>query len=278
MAKKKESSSSKSCLSTLLVLAIIAGLVYYFWPTSPPEDGDPKTETITVKGVSFKMVYVKGGTFNMGHTQEQGFENIINEKPVHQVTLSDFYIGQTEVTQALWIAVMSNNMGNGTPKHSSTENLNRPVGSVSWEDCQRFVAKLNQLTGKNFRLPTEAEWEYAARGGKKSKGYKYAGSNNINEVAWCGLPDDIGPKNVATKSPNELGVYDMSGNVFEWVQDKYGSYSGIAQIDPTGCDSGSFGVYRGGAWNYDADFCRVSYRGFCLLLNMNKNLGLRLAL
>jgi formylglycine-generating enzyme required for sulfatase activity len=188
------------------------------------------------------------------------------------VTLSSYGIGQTEVTQALWQAVMGNNPS------GFTGDLQRPVECVSWYDCQTFISKLNELTGKTFRLPTEAEWEYAARGGKRSQGYKYAGSNDINEVAWCHNNSSSTTHTVATKTPNELGLYDMSGNVWEWIQDWYGRYSNAAQTNPTGPASGSGRVYRGGGWENIVNDCRVSAR-YGMELNYHwYSIGLRLAL
>ena len=215
----------------------------------------------TVNGVTFKMIYVKGGTFTMGCTSEQGSDCYGNEKPSHQVTLSDFYMGETEVTQALWQAVMGNN-----PSYFKGDD--RPVESVNWNDCQEFIHKLNQLTGKTFRLPTEAEWEYAARGGDKSRGYKYAGSNTIGNVAWYTVnchdkgsnSPDYGTHPVKGKQANELGLYDMSGNVWEWCTDWYGSYSSSSQTNPTGPSSGSLHVLRGGSWTCSARRCRVADR------------------
>ena len=229
------------------------------------------TETITVNGVSFKMVAVGGGTFTMGATSEQGSDAGSNESPTHSVTLSDFAIGETEVTQELWKAVMGSNP-------SSFSGTNLPVEMVSWNDCQTFISKLNNLTGKNFRLPTEAEWEYAARGGNKSKGYKYAGSNTLGDVAW--YADNSGSKthSVKQKQANELGIYDMSGNVHEWCQDLYGSYSSSAQTNPTGPTSGSNRVNRGGGWLSNARLCRVSNRFLNAPTFTNNYLGLRLAL
>lgn len=209
---------------------------------------------ITLNGnVVFTMIAVEGGTFQMGATSEQGGDAYSNESPVHNVTLSDYYIGETEVTQELWQAVMGSN-----PSHFSGY-PQRPVEYVSWNDCQEFITKLNELTGRNFRLPTEAEWEYAARGGNKSQGYKYSGSNTLGNVAWYD-DNSSSTHNVKTKSPNELGIYDMSGNVYEWCQDWYGSYSSSSQTDPTGPSSGSLRVLRGGSWNHYARYCRVSYR------------------
>lgn len=237
-------------------------------PTAQRTNTSPRAdEVITVKGVSFKMIGVQGGTFTMGATSEQGSDALDREKPTHQVTLSSFSIGQTEVTQELWQAVMGYNP-------SSFEGPKRPVEQVSWEDCQTFIRELNKLTGRNFRLPTEAEWEYAARGGKKSSHTKYAGSNTIGDVAWYDGNSGDQTHDVATKRANELGLYDMSGNVWEWCQDRYGSYSSSSQTNPKGASSGSDRVVRGGGWGYGAGHCRVSYRS---ANTRSRYLGLRLA-
>ena len=206
-----------------------------------------------VNDVSFKMIPVAGGTFIMGATAEQEEYAQDQEKPTHQVTLSSYRIGQTEVTQALWVAVMGNNSS------ENSVNLQLPV-KCSWNDCQLFISKLNELTGKTFRLPTEAEWEYAARGGIHSQGYIYAGSNNVFDVAWYSYygVDDLQP--VATKKPNELGLYDMSGNAWEWCQDWYGDYTNENQYNPTGPETGTLRVFRGGCYYELSRYCRVSYR------------------
>ncbi len=227
-------------------------------------------QTFTVDGVDFTMVYVEGGTFTMGATSEQGSDVYDREKPAHQVTLSSYYIGETEVTQELWQAVMGNN-----PSDNKGDNL--PVERVSYNDVQEFIAKLNQKTGKTFRLPTEAEWEYAARGGNKSKGYKYSGSNNVEDVAWYWDNANTKTYPVKTKQANELGLYDMSGNVWEWCSDWYGGYSSSSQTNPQGPNSGSNRVLRGGSWNLNAWFCRVSYRGSISPSYRNFNGGFRLA-
>ena len=224
------------------------------------------------------MVAVEGGTFTMGATPEQGSNVYDNEKPAHLVTLSSFSICQTEVTQALWLAVMGTNPSYFSPRNGYEENLQSPVEWITWYDCQTFISKLNEITGKQFRLPTEAEWEFAARGGNLSQSYKYAGGNILDEVAWCS-ENNTRPHTVATKVPNELGLYDMSGNVSEWCQDWYGYYSGEDQTNPTGANTGSQHVIRGGGWVdvLHRDICRVSYRGYNGSTLVN-SLGLRLAL
>ena len=212
-------------------------------------------QTFTVKGVEFTMIAVEGGTFTMGATPEQGSDVESWEKTTHQVTLSTYYIGETEVTQALWRAVMGKN-----PSNFKGDNL--PVEQVSWNDCQEFIRKLNALTDKNFRLPTEAEWEFAARGGKKSRGYKYSGSKTIDDVAWYAKNSGDKTHPVKTKQANELGIYDMSGNINEWCSDWYGEYSRDKQTNPTGSKKGKFRIFRGGGFNYYPKFCRSSRRNY----------------
>ena len=224
---------------------------------------DGKDKVFTVNGVSFKMIAVKGGTFQMG--SDDGYN------AVHQVTLSDYYIGETEVTQELWNAVMGSN-----PSYFYG-NMQRPVETVSWNDCQTFISRLNELTGETFRLPTEAQWEYAARGGYKSKGYTYSGSNAIDDVAWHWYNSDRTTHPVKTKAPNELGIYDMGGNVWEWCSDWYGDYSSAAQTDPTGPATGSGRVGRGGSWRHDATGCRVATHSSCTPASASSDTGLRLA-
>ena len=269
-------SFSKSILFAPLLSLLLGGLVVSCGDDDNEEDaqtsssnqngGNVNYKVYTVKGVSFKMIAVKGGTFQMGI--DDGYEW---EKPVHQVTLSDYYIGETEVTQELWNAVMGSNPS------KFTGNMQRPVEMVSWNDCQTFISKLNQLTGETFRLPTEAQWEYAARGGNKSKGYTYSGSNAIDDVAWYNDNSDRMTHPVKTKAPNELGIYDMSGNVWEWCSDWYGSYSSAAQTDPAGPSTGSGRVDRGGSWNYYAARCRVANRSSCTPEFSDGDLGLRRA-
>ncbi len=229
--------------------------------------------TITANGVTFTMVAVQGGSFQMGATAEQGSDAYDDEKPAHRVTLSDYYIGQTEVSQALWQAVMGSN-----PSNWKGDNL--PVEQVSWDDCQQFITKLNQLTGKKFRLPTEAEWEYAARGGDKSRGYKYVGSNDIGSVAWYEGNSGSKTHPVGQKQANELGIYDMAGNVWEWCQDWYDEkyYGKSPSTNPCNNTSASDRVRRGGSWYSYARSCRVSHRNYYDPDDRNYYLGLRLAL
>lgn len=223
-----------------------------------------ETKTFVANGISFTMILVEGGTFQMGKSADGN-----DVSPVHNVTLSDYYIGETEVTQELWQAVMGSN-----PSRFKGNML--PVEQVSWNDCQTFITKLNELTGQNFRLPTEAEWEFAAKGGTQSKGYTYSGSNTIGDVAWYGS-NSSKTHVVATKAPNELGIYDMSGNVWEWCQDWYGSYSSSSQTNPSGPSTGSYRVDRGGSWCYRATICRTAFRdGSSPTFGIN-SLGLRLA-
>ena len=229
-------------------------------------DDNAEVKEYTVGGATFKMIRVEAGTFRMGSTSGDS-----DEQPVHNVTISkDYYIGETEVTQELWMAVM------GTNPSYFTSDSQLPVEKVSWNDCQTFITKLNSLTGATFRLPTEAEWEFAARGGNKSQGYTYSGSNTIDNVAWYSGNSSSKTHVVKTKSPNELGIYDMSGNVWEWCQDWYGSYSSAAVTDPQGASSGSNRVSRGGGWNSNATYCRCTYRYYNTPTNTYSSLGLRL--
>ena len=258
------------------IAGVVLGIVAYlnYRQNSPivykGEIPQSTIETIVVNGVEFNMVKIEGGTFHMGATSEQGGYD--EEKPVHSVTISDYYIGETEVTQELWEAVMGSN-----PSYF-TGNNQRPVEYVSWYDCQEFIKKLNQLTGKKFRLPTEAEWEYAARGGKYSRGYKYSGRNDVDEVAWYESNSGETTHPVATKEANELGLYDMNGNVWEWCKDWYGYYQSNSQTNPTGPSEGRSRVLRGGGW-FNSDWnVRVSSRGGSTPDYRYDEDGLRLAL
>ena len=234
----------------------------------------PQTNDVTlnINGVDITMVFVEGGTFMMGSTPDQWPDCFRNEGPVHEVTLWSYYICQTEVTQELWEAVMGSNPSKfkGDPQ--------RPVETVSMFDCARFVDKLTELTGRSFRLPTEAEWEFAARGGIKSLSYKYSGSNTVDEVAWYADNSDETTHAVALLAPNELGIYDMSGNVCEWCQDWYTGYSEGSFTNPIGPESGLENVYRGGAWSFPSSKCRNAFRYMAYPDAAEKYLGLRVAM
>ena len=234
---------------------------------------DETSIDIKVSKEMFKMVKVKGGVFTMGATPEQGEDVRIysDELPTHRVLLDDYYIGETVVTQSLWMTVMGYN-----PSWKSGDNL--PVEGISWEDAQEFIKKLNERTGQSFRLPTEAEWEYAARGGQKGMGYKYSGSNNLDDVAWYGTKFFGSPHPVKGKKPNELMLYDMSGNVWEWCQDWLGEYSDEVQKNPRGLSTGNGRVYRGGGWADDSFSCRVSCRKCTSPEHRGSGLGFRLVL
>lgn len=228
-----------------------------------------------VYGVQFKMIYVQGGTFKMGATPEQESDAFGDESPVHDVTLSDFHIGETPVTQALWKAVMGR-----YPSSHWGDDL--PVETVTWNDCQEFVKNLNELTGKKFRLPTEAEWEYAARGGNKSKGYKYAGSNSLRNVAWYEENSGYETHPVKTKLPNELGLYDMSGNVWEWCSMWCDVYTDNTQTNPKDPSTCSYIGYRGGSCMDSAERCHIPFWIRCSStaanITLSCTIGLRLVL
>ena len=244
-----------------------------------------KDKIFDVNGVQFKMVYVEGGSFMMGATPEQGDDAYDDEKPQHKVTLDDYYIAETQVTQALWQAVMGTTIQTQAQKGSWSTDLrgvgdNNPMYYISWNDCQEFIRKLNQLTGKKFSLPTEAQWEFAARGGNSSKGYKYAGRDNLDEVAWFWDNSNMQTHQVAQKKANELGLYDMTGNVWEWCNDWFDSnyYQSSPERNPQGLTSGGLRVLRGGSWNFLAGFCRVSRRHYHSPDYRNCDYGVRLSL
>ena len=212
--------------------------------------------TLTTFGLNMEMVYVEGGTFEMGATAEQGNDAQDDEYPVRTIKLDGYHIGKYEVTQAQWKAVMGTD-----PSKSKGDNF--PVENVRWYDAQSFCQKLSEATGRKYVLPTEAQWEYAARGGNKSQHYKYAGSNDIDEVAWYYYYNSSdGTHPVGTKKANELGLYDMSGNVWEWCSDWYGNYDANDTDNPQGSANGSYRVIRGGGRSYAARNCRVSNRSY----------------
>lgn len=252
----------------------------YNYEEDPQSGYDGKAQTFTANGVSFTMMPVEGGEFTMG----SNYFDDSDEAPTHRVTLRSYMIGETEVTQELWQAVMGYKPTSDGRQWYSSYGIGAqyPAYYISWDDVQEFITKLNSITGQTFRMPTEAEWEYAALGGNKSKGYKYSGSNILDDVAWynSNSGDKIHP--VKTKSPNELGIYDMSGNVYEWCYDWYGSYGSSAQTDPTGPPSGSMRVYRGGAWFHNMyggdNVCRVANREKNYPTYRNYTIGFRLAL
>ncbi|MDD4748208.1 MAG: SUMF1/EgtB/PvdO family nonheme iron enzyme, partial [Salinivirgaceae bacterium] len=230
--------------------------------------------TETTYNLNLEMIAVRGGTFQMGDT----FGDVgSDEKPVHSVTVSDFYMGKYEVTQAQWRAIM----GNNPSKFSGCDNC--PVEQVSWNDVQEFIKKLNAKTGKKYRLPTEAEWEYAAKGGVETHGrasHRYAGSNTLNDVAWNTNNSNSKTHPVGGKKPNELGIYDMSGNVWEWCNDWYDkNYYGSSPFNnPQGPSSGSYRVFRGGSWYGNASICRVAFRSFSTPDSGSYFIGFRLCL
>lgn len=232
----------------------------------------PKDVTIQVGDVGLRMIYVEGGVFTMGGTDEQGEDVKAYEEPAHPVKLNSYYIGMTEVTQELWETVMGWNYA------WNTESNQLPMEDVSWEDCNEFAEVLSERTGKKFRLPTEAEWEYAARGGIKSGNHKYSGSDNIDDVAWYVSNSDDMTHKVGTKNANELGIYDMNGNVWEWCQDWYGEYSTSSYDNPTGPKTGDFRIYRGGSYKEKAEYNRTSNRSFNRPDFRYGNIGLRVVM
>ncbi|MDR1458914.1 MAG: formylglycine-generating enzyme family protein [Bacteroidales bacterium] len=244
-----------------------------------------------------EMVFVQGNTFGMGCSSEQGEDCYNDESPLHSVTLNDFYIGKYEITQAQWEALMGTNIRQQRDKADTNRPLagegdNYPMYYVSWEEVQEFILRLNVATGKHYRLPTEAEWEYAARGGKSSKGYKYSGSNNLYEIAW--YEENAGGQNhpIGTKKANELGIYDMSGNVWEWCNDWYTIYLDSTQNDSIGAVASNYldstqndstgvvafnRVFRGGGFGNKDRYCRVTARSGNLPSYRGGILGFRLA-
>jgi len=259
--------------ASVQVVAMMFGAKTPTKPVQQAQETGPVSISAAMKDdkTGIEMVFVKGGTFTMGCTAEQGKN--CDDGVRGDITVSDFHIGKYEITQKQWGAVMG-----GNPSALKGDNL--PVERVSWDDAQEFIQKLNSMTGRKYRLPTEAEWEYAARGGAESRGYMYSGGNNIGDVAW--YKDNGGYKThpVGAKAPNELGVFDMSGNVWEWVSDRYAyeTYKSSGETNPKGPDSGSNRVRRGGSWSGEASHCRVSHRYYAAPGDRSGYLGLRLVL
>lgn len=235
------------------------------------DESTAKNIVVNVNGVSFSMIKVEGGSFRMG-SDGILFEVVPNEAPSHTVVMSSYYIGETEVTAELWTAVMGNN-----PCSSESGSMRAPVESVSWDDCQTFIAALNELTGRTFSLPTEAQWEFAARGGIKSGDFLYSGSDKMLNVGWC-MDNTTLPRPVKLKDANELGIYDMSGNIAEWCSDWYGMYSGSYQEDPLGHHSGTTHVVRGGNWTSPVSDCRSTARKNFSPEYKSSTIGLRLVM
>jgi len=285
-----------------LLVALIATTIFSACKPVEPKN-EPKTETFTVDGVSFKMVEVKAGTFTMGYNAKDtaAFGGSIN---THQVTLTnDYYVGQTTVTVGLfrkfieatgykteaetnggaYVYVDGSWQMKSDAKWNNTyfvQTDNSPVVCVSWNDAVAFCTWLSTKTGKTFRLLTEAEWEYAARGGNQSKGYLYSGSDSINDVAWYWKnwgEAEMKTHEVGKKQANELGIYDMSGNVWEWCNDWYAAYTSEPQTDPQGAVEGSGRVDRGGSWLDNAQSCRVSCRTYITPGLRSPDLGFRIA-
>lgn len=217
------------------------------------------------------MVVVAGGTFEMGGIETYGEQCYPDEFPKHTVSVDDYYIGQFEVTQELYKFVMGYN-----PSHFVGDSL--PVDNISWVDAKTFIHELNKMTGKQYRLPTEAEWEFAARGGRWSQDLNYSGSDDLNAVGWCDGNSGRRTHAVGTKAPNELDIYDMCGNVYEWCQDRYAIYKADPQTNPQGPDFGKARVMRGGSWRSEARNCRNTYRSSEDYEARILNCGLRLAM
>lgn len=224
-------------------------------------DSENVFDTYTVNGVSFRMRNIDGGTFLMGSAD--GSES--NSMPVHEVTLSNYSIGETEVTMQLWAAVMG-----------GRSNSTNPVVNVTWDDCQQFLTSLRNKTGFTFRLPTEAEWEFAACGGKFSAGYRYSGGNDIDSVAWHGTNADAKVHPVGELRPNELGLYDMSGNVYEWCNDWFDKYSKKPVANPLGPSKGKYRVYRGGSFSDVLKITTIRSRSMRVPEGKMRTLGFRL--
>ena len=264
-SKKTGGSSTKAIIGVGVVLAafIVVFVIIKKVKSSKIQPSIHQTQD-TQSHTDIEMVFVQGGAFTMGSIS--GGDD--NERPTRRVTVSNYSIGKYPVTQGQWEAIMGTNVrqqrdkGNTEAESSTVHSVgnNYPMYFVSWDEAQVFIARLNQLTGKNYRLPTEAEWEYAARGGNQSRGYTFSGSNNLQQIGWNITNSGEIVQPVGTKLPNELGIYDMSGNIWEWCNDWWGAYSSTAETNPKGPSLGSFRVRRGGSWGSDGENCRVSSR------------------
>jgi formylglycine-generating enzyme required for sulfatase activity len=237
----------------------------------------------TAFGINMKMVYVEGGTFTMGCTGDQGNECESDESPNRMTTVSSFYIGMLEVTQSQWEKVMGTSIYQQQSKAGGSNTYgvgsDYPMYYVSWEEAKEFCARLSRQTGRNYSLPTEAEWEYAARGGKRNEGTKYAGGWSIDDVAWYDGNSNSSTHMCGTKRSNALGIYDMSGNVWEWCEDWYGSqYLQYDNNNPKGASTGSNRVLRGGSWRSFAGSCRVANRDIGSPGHRRYNFGFRIVL
>ena len=272
------------CRFYILIITLLFPLVVFAQASGGQISRKPQTSSYTksskqnekariIQRIKDNMVYVEGGTYTMVATVEQGnkteFSDVDN--PVHEVSLSSFFISRYEVTQEEFLAVMGYN-----PSHF--KGLKRPVECVSWTQCVDFIKQINRITGMSFRLPTEAEWEYAARGGTLSKQYRYSGSNDLNFIGWYENNSESSTHNVGQKEPNELGIYDMSGNVEEWCSDYCDRNGSFKQKDPNANEDGLYRIIRGGAWSMSANQCCVSYRSYDAPVNCYIRLGFRLVL
>ena len=261
-----------SCRTAITALLLLLLLSLAAKKRQPVPDS-LQTLTFEVNGVPIRMQRVEGGSFVMGATPDQHDPDTYTDKPAHLVFLSPYYMATTEVTNRLWRAVMSEKEMlelSGYPEH--------PVSFVSWHEAQRFVRRLDSITGMPFRLPTEAEWEFAARGGAKSKHYRFAGGDISDSIGWLYSVAGNWTHPVAHKQPNELGLYDMTGNVAEWCQDLYGPYQLTTAPDPCGADTGSFRIVRGGSYDEAKANCHLSVRRWYEPETSVGYIGLRVAL
>ena len=272
-------------MKRVIGVGLLGVLVLSMMVSCEPENENKsslRNYTETAFGMNLEMVYVQGGTFEMGATAEQDEDAFYEEYPVRTIKLDGYYIGKYELTQAQWEAVMGTRLREQRDKANPAwgfygEWANYPMGYVSWEEAREFCQKLSEATGKRYILPTEAQWEYAARGGNKSRHYKYAGSNNIDEVAWYKENGDNISHPVGTKKANELGCYDMSGNVMEWCLDWYGRYVKNDTVNPQGPARGTYRVHRGCSWLWEAKYLRVSSRSVDTATGRFYDVGFRVA-